>query len=144
MYTHQESNTDLTTTHEKLFMPTSILTIRPPGRYKPVKLIQYDRLEGFMCALFLFWESQCGGELGQLRDPPIHNPKGRPSTTRLGGPSEGPAQPVNRRVECKHLPPVRTQLFNTSPTALVDYIMNEYSCHPPPNRTSDRVNRVLT
>ena len=85
-----------------------------------------------------------GDTITSLHDPPIHNPKGRPSTTRLSGPSEGPAQPVNRRVECKHLPPVRTQLFNTSPTALVDYIMNEYSCHPPPNRTSDRVNRVLT
>jgi len=24
-----------------------------------------------MCALFLFWESQCGGELGQLESTPL-------------------------------------------------------------------------
>ena len=28
--------------------------------------MKYDRLGGLRCALFLFWESQCGGELGQL------------------------------------------------------------------------------
>ena len=46
--------------------------------------------------------------------------------------------------QLQHLPPVRTQSFNTSPKAIVDYIINKYSCHLPPNRTSDRVNRVLT
>ena len=46
--------------------------------------------------------------------------------------------------QLQHLPPVRTQSFNTSPTALVDCIMNKYSYHPPPNQTSNRVNQVLT
>ena len=66
MYMHQESNTQLTRTREKPFTQASVVTIRPPGRYKPIKLMKYDRLGGFTCALFLFWESQCGGELGQL------------------------------------------------------------------------------
>ena len=66
MYMHQESNTWLTRTREKPFIKASVVTIRPPGRYKPAKLMKYDGLGGFTCALFLFWESQCGGELGQL------------------------------------------------------------------------------
>ena len=66
MYMLEESNTELTRTCEKPFTEASILTIRPPGRYKPKKLMKYDRLGGFTCAQFLFWESQCGGELGQL------------------------------------------------------------------------------
>ena len=68
MYMHQESNTQLTRTHEKPFTQATVLTIRPPGRYRRTKLMKYDRLGGFTCAQFLFWESQCGGELGQLLD----------------------------------------------------------------------------
>ena len=64
---YQESNTQLTRTREKPFTQAHVLTIRPPGQYKPTKFIKYDRLGGFTCALFFFWESQCGGELGQLR-----------------------------------------------------------------------------
>ena len=35
MYMHHESNTKLIRTHEKPSNQTSILTIRPPGQYKP-------------------------------------------------------------------------------------------------------------
>ena len=66
MYMGQESNTKLTSTREKLFTQASVLTIRPPCRYKSIKLMKYDWLGGFTCTLFPFWESQCGGELGQL------------------------------------------------------------------------------
>ena len=50
------------------------LTIRAPGRYIPINLMKYNRLEGFTCTLFLFWESQCGGELGQLLPTILHLP----------------------------------------------------------------------
>ena len=66
MYTNQESNTKLKRTCEKPFTQASVLTIRPPGRYTGTKLMKYHRLGGFTCIQFLFWESQCGGELGQL------------------------------------------------------------------------------
>ena len=82
-------------------------------------------------------------------DPPIHNPKGRPSTTRLSGPSEGPARGggasrahqllsrMQRNCSICHRP-------GHNRSNLVNYIMNKYSYHPPLNRTSNRVNRVLT
>ena len=73
MYMLEESNTELTRSHEKPFTEAGILTIRPPGRYEPTKLTKYDKLGGFTCAQFLFWESQCGGELGQLCSTPSTN-----------------------------------------------------------------------
>ena len=80
MYTHQESNTKLKRTREKPFTQASVLTIRPPGRYTRTKLMKYHRLGGFTCAQFLFWESQCGGELGQLQSMPWWNPPSQGSS----------------------------------------------------------------
>ena len=63
-----------------------------------------------------------GDMITSLRDPPIYNPKGRPSTTRLSGPSEGPAQPINHQVECS-----ATAAFATSQDTIVQHVPNGFS-----------------